>query len=195
MKCLVVSAHPSEQSLSAYLKSAIVSSLNNHGHKVVVEDLYLDEFDPVLSKFERESYYQRSGTEPEIQQQAKNLTEAEAIIILFPTWWFGFPAILKGWFDRVWAPGIAFEIDKNKSIKARLTELRKVIVITTLALPWWVDKLVMRCPGKRVLKQVLLRNCAPKCKLEFHSIYKVNAIDARQLAKHIQLINKRIGNL
>ena len=78
-------------------------------------------------------------------------------MLLFPTWWFGFPAMLKGWFDRVWGPGIAYDHASDLGpIKPRLNNLKKVLVVTTLGSPWWVDRLVMWQPVKRVMKMALL---------------------------------------
>jgi putative NADPH-quinone reductase len=109
------------------------------------------------------------------------LLSAEALVLCFPTWWFSFPAILKGWFDRVWAPGIAYDHATDLGpIKPRLHKLQKVLVITSLGAPWWVDWLVMRQPVKRVLKTAILGTCAPNCRFEMLSIYKSERLsDAR----------------
>lgn len=94
---------------------------------------------------------------------------------------FSFPAILKGWFDRVWAPGIAYDHATDLGpIKPRLHKLQKVLVVTSLGAPRWVDWLVMRQPVKRVLKTAILGTCAPNCRFELLSIYNSERLsDAR----------------
>lgn len=102
---------------------------------------------------ERESYYSNSYNQSEVSEQIKRLKEAEALIILFPTWWFGFPAMLKGWFDRVWSPSVAYNHASDLgAIKPLLDNLENVLVVTTLGSPWWVDRLIMRQPVKKVIK-------------------------------------------
>jgi putative NADPH-quinone reductase len=96
---------------------------------------------------------------------------------VFPTWWFGFPAMLKGWFDRVWAPGVAYDHASDLGpIKPRLDRLRRAVAITTLGSPWWVDRFVLRQPVKRVLKLALLGTCAPGCRFEMLSLYQAESL-------------------
>lgn len=172
MKCLVVKAHPIPDSLCSHLSTLVVQKLLADGHEVVIEDLYLNGFDPVLRPEERASYYTPSYDASKLVDQTKRLQEAEGLVLLFPTWWFGFPAVLKGWFDRVWGPGIAYDHAKDFGpIKPRLDHLKKVLAVTSLGAAWWVDYLVLRRPVKRVLKLALLGACAPGCRLKFLSLY------------------------
>lgn len=171
MKCLVVVSHPLSNSLCQYLADKIVSKLLDNGHEVVVQDLYALKFEPALTLPERESYYSEYDTS-QIDEQVRQLLEAEALVLVFPTWWFGFPAILKGWFDRVWGPGIAYDhADDLGPIKPRLGKLKRVMAVTSLGSPWWVDRLMLRQPVKRILKTAVLGVCTKKSKLEFLSLY------------------------
>jgi putative NADPH-quinone reductase len=117
-----------------------------------------------------------------IQPQVERLLAAEALVLAFPTWWFGFPAVLKGWFDRVWAPGIAYDHASDLGpITPRLHNLRRTLAITSLGSPWWVDRLVLRRPVRRVLKTAILGACAPACRLEMLSLYEAEDLAARQV--------------
>ena len=109
MKCLVVIAHPVTDSLCHALAQSAIQALGEAGHTVEVEDLYAAEFPPALTTAERQSYYAPSFDATATQAQIERLLAADALVLVFPTWWFGFPAILKGWFDRVWAPGVAYD--------------------------------------------------------------------------------------
>jgi NAD(P)H dehydrogenase (quinone) len=182
VKCLVVVAHPLTDSACHTLARTVISTLNKAGHEVQVEDLYQSSFSPSLTASERLSYYSPRFDTADIQSQADRLIGAEAIVLVFPTWWFSFPAILKGWFDRVWAPGIAYDHANDLGpIKPRLHKLRKTLAITTLGSPWWVDRLVLWQPVKRVLKTALLGTCAPACQFEMLSLYKAEQLTAAEI--------------
>lgn len=173
MKCLLVTAHPLQDSLCAHLAECAAQALVAAGHEVIHENLYAQDFSPALTADERRSYYAPSYDRTLVAQQAARLLEAEAIVLVFPTWWFGFPAILKGWFDRVWGPGIAYDhADDLGAIRPRLHRLRHVLAVTTLGSPWWVDRFILRRPVRRVLKTALLGTCAPACRFEMVSLYK-----------------------
>lgn len=171
MQCLVVIAHPLADSLNASLAKTAVQELESAGHQVRLQDLYQSGFAPALTAAELRSHGSQFDA-TSLRSEIENLLWAEAIVLVFPTWWFGFPAILKGWFDRVWAPGIAYDqVDGVAAIKPRLDRLRSAVAITTQGAPWWVDRLVMRQPVKRVLKTSILQLCAPACRLQFLTFY------------------------
>ena len=108
-----------------------------------------------------------------VGDQAELRAESETLVLVFPTWWFGMPAILKGWIDRVFAPGIAFDHASDFGpIKPRLTNLKKVVVITTLGSPAWIDWLIMRRPVRGILKTAVFGLCAPQAKFRMLSFYQ-----------------------
>ncbi len=118
---------------------------------------------------------------------------AEAVVLVFPTWWFGFPAILKGWFDRVWAPGVAYERANGFGpIEPRLSGLHHMLVVTSLGVPWWVDRFVMRQPVKRVLKVAIVGPCAPACRLQMLSMYKSERLTQGQVEKFAHRIEEAL---
>ncbi len=177
MRCLVVIAHPLADSLCHALARTVVDGLIERGHEVHVDDLYQGGFSPVLSESERRSYYATQFDTDSIQARAEQLRAAEAIVLVFPTWWFGFPAILKGWFDRVWAPGVAYDHASDLgAIKPRLGQLRRMLAITTLGSPWWVDYFVLWRPVRRILRIALLGACARACEFEMLSLYKAESL-------------------
>ncbi|MES9902756.1 MAG: NAD(P)H-dependent oxidoreductase [Sedimenticola sp.] len=193
MKCLIVTTHPLNDSLCKLLAKHVENKLNHMGHEVTIEDLYAEKFEPALTAAERESYYGDSYESSNIAAQVSRLKEAEALILLFPTWWFGFPAMLKGWFDRVWGPGIAYDHASDFGpIKPRLENLRKVLVVTTLGSPWWVDHLVMWQPVKRIMKLALLGACTKKSKLQFLSLYNSEKLNEQKIAALKNKIEKEL---
>jgi NAD(P)H dehydrogenase (quinone) len=194
MRCLVVIAHPLRNSLCHSLAAKAVETLGAGGHEVLIEDLYRNNFSAALTVTERSSYYAQRYDSTAVQPEVDRLLSAEALVLCFPTWWFGFPAILKGWFDRVWGPCVAYDHASDLgSIKPRLHKLRKVLVVTTLGAPWWVDWLVMRQPVKRVLKTAILGTCAPNCQLEMLSLYKSELLDDAQVKRFLKRVEKALA--
>lgn len=189
MKCLVVSAHPLSESLTGHFSAQIINFLESSGHEVVTVDLYQQNFHSVLTAEERRSYYENQYETTDIAAEVQQLLDAEGIVLVFPTWWFGFPAILKGWFDRVWGPGIAYNHAPDLGrIIPQLTNLKKMIVVTTLGAPWWIDVLVMRRPVKRIIKIALLKTCAPQCQLEMFALYKCEDIDRGKVTRFLDRV-------
>ncbi len=186
MNCLVVVAHPLDHSLCSYLAEETVIHLEAKGYKVTVKNLYKENFNPVLTEDERKSYYQRQFDTNLVQSDIAQLKQAESLVLIFPTWWFGFPAILKGWFDRVWAPGHAYEHASDFGpIKQCLDNLKEMKVVTTLGSPWWVDFFVLRKPVKKVLKIALLGACAKNCDFKMLSLYKSESLTSTNIENFV----------
>ncbi len=182
MKCLIVTSHPLSNSLCKLLTNQIISKLKVLGHEVITEDLYAQDFQAALTQKERESYYSKQYDLSNVSAYVNRLQQSDALVLVFPTWWFGFPAILKGWFDRVWVPGIAYDHANDLGpIKPRLDKLKKVLVVTTLGSPWWVDRLLMRQPVKRIVKTALLGTCTAKSRLTFLTLYKSEKLEMKQI--------------
>jgi len=125
MKYLIVYAHPEPTSLSGYLKDRAVAALKAAGHEVVVSDLYsmkwkavADEADfptrdgggPLNYEHESKRAFASGSQSPEVAEEQRRLLWADAVILHFPIWWYGMPAILKGWIDRVYAYGFAYGV-------------------------------------------------------------------------------------
>ena len=194
VNCLLVVSHPVKKSLCRALAQHVSDKLIAHGHEVVIENLYENSFDPRLTVPERQSYYGSQYSTAHVFDEVSRLENAENLILIFPTWWFGFPAILKGWFDRVWGPGVAFDHAQNLgAITPRLSKLQNVLVITTLGSPWWVDRLIMWQPVKRITKYALLGTCANKSKLQFLSLYKSENLTEAKVTTFKSKIDKALS--
>lgn len=193
MKCLVVVAHPLKNSLCNYLTEKTINHLEDKGYKITIKDLYKEKFDPVLTEEERISYYECQFDDKQVQSDISQLKEAESLVLIFPTWWFGFPAILKGWFDRVWAPGHAYEHASDFGpIKQCLGNLKEMRVITTLGSPWWVDFFILRKPVKKVLKIALLGACAKSCNFKMLSLYESENLTDSKIENFIRKIKRTL---
>ncbi|MFG2861611.1 NAD(P)H-dependent oxidoreductase [Streptomyces sioyaensis] len=122
MKVLWLFAHPDQRSLSGALMTEGLRTLDAHGHQHRVSDLYAMKWNPVLDAADydhdpadrllvgdaSQRAYTNGHLAPDIRAEQEKLTWADTLIVQFPLWWYGMPAILKGWFDRVFVKGFAF---------------------------------------------------------------------------------------
>ncbi len=182
MRCLVVLAHPIAESLNARLAETVRETLAAAAHHVDLVDLYADGYDPRLTAYERRRFG-RADPSPIDDDHTRRLAGAETIVLVFPTWWFGMPAILKGWIDRTFAPGIAYHDDgKGGPIRPGLVTLRHVVAVTTLGSPWWLARVVMREPLRRTLRLGLVRACAPQATFRMLSLYSAETVGEARIA-------------
>lgn len=177
----MIHAHPLKDSLNARLAATVEALARAEGWQVTRRDLY-DGFDPVLTAAERADYYRTPA--PTLAAEKQDLTEAEVLILVFPTWWFGFPAILKGWFDRVWTPAIAYDHAPDLgAMRPRLGQLREVLAVTTMGAPAWIDWLILRRPLRRVLHWAIIRPCAPKAYTRWYALYQAENVRPDRVAR------------
>src|SRR3954470_3616384 len=193
MRCLIVVVHPLEQSLCQSLATIAREALTKAGHEVDVADLYGENFSPVMTAEERTAH---NASPDNSGPEARRLASAEALVLVFPTWWYGFPAVLKGWFDRVWLPGLAFDIaPKNSALIPRLTGLKHFIAITTLGSPRWVDWFVLRQPVKHILKHALAGTCAPRARFRYLAMHSADAVSPARFEDFGASIRRSLANL
>ncbi len=114
MLALVVVAHPSIDSYCHALAARAETGLLAAGHEVMVLDLYALGFGTAMTPEEREAYHGDSPIlDPLVAGHAALVQRTEAIVFVYPTWWGGLPAILKGWLERVMVPGVGFVLDER----------------------------------------------------------------------------------
>jgi len=193
LKTLVVIAHPLKDSLCQHLAAKTIEQLKSKGHQVTVKDLYQEQFNPVLSETERQSYFDDKFYDTHSHLDIEQLKDTQSLILIFPTWWFGLPAILKGWIDRVWAPGHAYDhADDYGPIKPLLDNLKEMKVITTLGAPRWVDYLVLRRPVMKALKYGVRGACAKNCSFKMLSLYGSESLTEKKIIKFVNKIEKAL---
>lgn len=153
MKILIIHGHPNPENtfcrsiLKAYKHGALSS-----GHEVEVIDIGQIEFDINL-KF---GYLKRVELEPCLLDAQEKIIWAKHIVIIHPVWWGGMPAKLKGFFDRVFLPGFAFEKREDSVWWDKLLINKSARIITTLDQPGWYYRLRYGRPGHRALKSMTL---------------------------------------
>jgi len=130
MRVLVLHSHPLEESFGRALCKLTCESLENAGHEVDGCNLYEEGFDPVLSAHDRRVYHDIPDNLSLVQPYVERLRKAEALVIVSPVWNFGFPAMLKGYFVRVWLPGVSFDLVDGK-LTPTLRHIRKLAAVMT----------------------------------------------------------------
>jgi putative NADPH-quinone reductase len=124
------------------------------------------------------------------------LRRADGIIFCFPHWWFSMPAMLKGYFDRVWAPGTAFAHDLSGGrIKPLLTNIRLFGVVMTYGSPWWLTRFVMRDPGRKVLFRALKPMCGRQVRSFYLAHYDMDRSTPASRKAFAERVRTRISEL
>ncbi|MFZ1681013.1 MAG: NAD(P)H-dependent oxidoreductase [Rhizobiaceae bacterium] len=167
-KALVVLAHPNQRSLTAHFAERAAAALRDAGHDVDWLDLAAAGFEPRLSADERAAYYRQPPDPPAAFDEARRLAQAEILVLAFPVWWSLPPALLVGFFDRVFAPGVAFDHGRDFGpLVPRLGRLRQVVAIAAFGSPWFFDRIIMRRPLRRILRTGLIKACAPRARFDW----------------------------
>ena len=170
-RALVVFAHPCEESFSASLHRTVVDRLTAKGWEVDDCDLNAEGFNPVLTGPERRGYHDTATNCAPVQPYVDRLLAAQALILVFPVWNFGFPAILKGFFDRVFLPGISFRLEDGL-VKPNLTHIRKLVAVTTYG-GTRTRAFLAGDPPRHVVKRAVWHVCRPDV-MRYLALYDMN---------------------
>lgn len=173
MRVLLIHSHPRSDSFSAALREAVAEGLAAAGHTVDNHDLHAEAFDPVLSEHQRGVYFDQAENRRGLEAHIQSLRQADALVLVYPTWWFGMPAMLKGWLDRVWLPGVAFQLGGATVLRPGLTNIRRIGVVTTYGSPWWLLWWV-GWPDKRIVARGLRPLCARKCRVDWLGLTRMD---------------------
>ena len=129
MNHLVLYAHPNPKSFNHAILETTVKTLESKGHEVSVRDLYELNFEPVLKGSDFEGF-QSGNTPTDIKTEQDFISKADVITMIYPIWWTGLPAILKGYIDRVLSYGFAYAYGEDGSIDKFLTGKKGMIINT-----------------------------------------------------------------
>lgn len=178
MRILYLYAHPLPESFHHAIREEALAGLRAAGHEVDLCDLYAEGFNPVLGAEERRGYHDIPANRAPVEEYVARLERAEALVLSFPTWCFGLPAILKGWMDRVLLPGVSFVIEEGVA-KPNLQHIRKVAGISTYGRPRWTAMFMGDPPRKAVTRyfRVITGGAA---RVQYHALYDMNRATAAQ---------------
>ena len=191
MRVIVVLGHPRADSYCAAILNAIVNSLRKK-HQVTEIRLADEKFTTAMTSNERHAYETDSPLiSDDTRRHAQLLLQAEAIIFVYPTWWSGLPAQLKGWIERVFVLGVAFRFNEKNQIRPNLNNIRHIIGVSTYGSPWRYVKLV-NDNGRRTLTRSLRASTGLRTRTMWHSIYALDTCTAEQREKFITNTTRKI---
>ena len=130
MKVFIVYAHPNPKSFNHAILESFTRGLKDAGHSFEVADLYAMKFDPCL-KLADFAQFEGKPMPADVLEQQRRVAKADAIVFIYPVWWYDFPAILKGWIDRVFSNGFAYRITE-KGIEGLLKNKKALLINTAL---------------------------------------------------------------
>ena len=187
-RALVLFAHPCPESFSAALHARVVETLTARGWHVDDCDLNAEGFQPVLTEAERRGYHDPGNTDP-VQPYVDRLRAAQALVMVFPVWNFGYPAILKGFLDRVFLPGVSFRLEDGK-VKPNLTHIRKLAAVTTYG-GTRMRALLVGDPPRRCVTRAVWHVCRPD-RMRYLALYDMNRADDARRAGFLARVEREM---
>ncbi len=195
MRALVIYCHPAPQSFTAAVRDQVLARLAAAGAEVRLHDLYARGFAPALTRAEWEGYADSPANRAPVAEEVADLGWCDTLIFIYPTWWYGLPALLKGWLDRVLLPGVAFLMPApGGDIRPGLTHVTRLGVFTTCGASRGLTFLV-GAPGRRTLLRGLRLLCARRCRTGFAAHYAMDSSTPARRARHLARVARTADRL
>lgn len=195
MRALIVFCHPKEDSFNAAVLQTVIEGLEKAGAAYRLRDLYRSNFSPVLTAHELDTYLDEAVNTDPVAQDVADLQWADTLIFVYPTWWYGLPAMLKGWLDRVLVPGVAFIMPRDgEDIRPGLTNITRLGVFTTCGASWWLTQLI-GAPGKRTLTRGVRAICAKGCRTYYAAHHLMDSSTPDSRAAHLRKVAAKMERL
>ena len=185
-RVLIVFCHPAQDSLLAEMARRVETRLRDKGHEVDFIDLYALQFDPVMREEEWRAHRRTKRPEDGLETHVAALQAAQALVVIYPTWWFGMPAMLKGWFDRVWQAKVAFDVKDGVFQVHTMSHINRFAAISSHGSPKLFIDYIIGNPGRRVLSPGLELQLAPRSKFLWRAFYGVDSLPRPQIEKDMQ---------
>lgn len=185
-KVLIINGHPDSNSFSTALAEAYGQGVQEAGAELRLLNLHELDFDPIL----RYGYKKRTELEPDLLRAWQWMQEADHTVWVYPTWWGGLPALLKGFIDRLFLPGFTFKYREDSRFWDRLMKGKTARVITTMDAPVWFYRLQYGSPAHKAMKRMVLQFCGFSTKMTTFGNLKHSS--TKQRKKWLQKV-ERLG--
>ncbi|MCU0904564.1 MAG: NAD(P)H-dependent oxidoreductase [Tabrizicola sp.] len=187
---------PSPRSFTAAVRDLVLAKLANAGAEVRLHDLYASGFSPVLTRAEWEGYLDCPKNCGPVSSEVEDIRWCDTLIFVYPTWWYGLPAMLKGWLDRVLLPDVAFLMPDatNRTIRPGLRHIRRMGVFTTCGASRWLTFLV-GAPGRRTLRRGVGFLLTPRHKTAFAAHYLMDSSTLESRRAHLGRVAAQMDRL
>ena len=190
---VVVYVHPRPDSFTAAVRDRVLEALDPGSHRVDLIDLYAERFDPRLTEEEHRLHLAAPGSKPGIAAHVELLRRCDTLVLVYPTWWSTQPAILKGWFERVWVNGVASEVhDDGRPPSPLLTNIRRIVVVTTHGSPKRLNA-VQGESGKRFVKRALRASVNRRCRVHWIALYGIDRDNPHARTRFLDRVSGRIA--
>lgn len=186
MRVLVLYAHPVETSFQSAIHHKVLEGLKAAGHEVDDCDLYGEGFNPVMSREERLNYHDEEVCTKPVQGYVDRVRAAEGLVLNFPVWNYGYPAILKGFFDRVFLPGVSFVL-KDGTARPNLHNIRKLAAVVTYGGDRWRTFIMGDAP-KKTVKRAVRAVIHPLASTRYIALHDLNRADDETRTAFLQRV-------
>ncbi|SES20520.1 Putative NADPH-quinone reductase (modulator of drug activity B) [Tranquillimonas rosea] len=196
MRALVIYCHPRGDSFTAAVRDTVLDRLEAAGAETRLRDLYAEGFEPAMSAYEHVRYLDPGANRRDLVRDCNDLAWCDAMVFVYPTWWYGLPAMLKGWLDRALLPDVAFLMPdgENRTIRPGLTHVTRLGVFTTCGASRRLTFLV-GAPGKRTLLRGVRLLCARRVRTAYRAHYLMDSSTAESRARHLERVARDVDRL
>ncbi len=195
MKVYVVYCHPDPASFTSAVCGRAVDALTKAGHDIRMTDLYADGFDPTMSLQEVHHHLDPPLHQPAIDGYCNNLRWCDTLVFIYPTWWSGPPAMLKGWLDRVLIRGVAWDLpDGATRITPKLTNVHRLIGVTTHGSSKFINVLEGET-GRRVIGRAVRALCHRSARTSWVTLYDIDRSTPERRQLFLDHVEDRLGRL
>lgn len=196
MNALVIIAHPCDDSFNHAAAERAVTGLIAAGHHVDTIDLYAEGYRTAMSYEERMAYHGDDPVlDPQVARHIALVQAAQVLVFVYPTWWSGLPAILKGWLERTMVPGVGFRFDeKSGKVKPGLTHVERIVGISTYGSPRLAVRLV-NDNGRRTLMRTLRLSSGIRTRTEWFGLYGMDTASAADRTAFLARIEQRMAGV
>jgi NAD(P)H dehydrogenase (quinone) len=199
VRVYVVFCHPTHDSLMGAALQRVLRGLDRAGHEVRLTDLYAEGFRPELDEHDRRLHHVDHRRHPELRadlaDHIAHLQWCQSIVLVYPTWWAGQPAMLKGWFDRVWTEGVAWELPPGADhVRPLLRNVGRILAVTSHG----SSKLVNAAQGesgKRTVTRALRQSFGMRVRTHWIAIYGVDRCAPSELERFLDRVESRLAAL
>ncbi|WP_010520724.1 NAD(P)H-dependent oxidoreductase [Aquimarina agarivorans] len=187
---LIVNGHPDKESFNYALSDAYKEEANKTNVTLTQINISELDFNPNL----RFGYRKRTELEPDLIDAIEKIKKADHIVWFFPMWWYGYPALMKGFIDRIFLPGITYQPIPKKALPQKLLKGKTARIVITADAPKWYDYLFMKSPTINQFKKGTLEFCGIKpVKVTYIAPMKNSTIEFRKnWIKKIALLGEKL---
>lgn len=195
MSALIVTAHPCADSYTAAVAVAAANGLKAAGHTVTTLDLYGIGFDAAMSREDLAAYQAGDPPiDPLVREHGELVRAADTLVFVYPTWWSGLPAVLKGWLERVLVPGVAFTFDEGGKVRPAMLHVHRIVGVSTYGSPWTYVKLV-NDNGRRILTRALRLSCGGGTATTWLGLYSIDTTGDNERRAFLDRVEHRMSKI